>query len=126
MASKSNKLSHDLLFRVGLGGLFLANSITAWATPDEFRGLIENHTWLTNIVNSGTFVHLIGLNDFMLFVAFVLVLGKWRKLVAVWSTLWIIGVIYVTGVWTTDFIEHAAILLLIGYYYLANQRALAK
>ena len=107
----------DLLFRVGLAGLFLANGIGAIVSPDDFKDPISANALASHIASAGTLVHVIPVNDIAL-AAFIL-LGKWRKVIAIWAVLWLLAVIYVTGFWTTDLIEHVGDLALVGYFYLS-------
>ncbi len=109
---KRNKLR---LLRVGIGGIFLANSIAAFVSPDEFKELLELNSITSSIGHASLLVFLVGLNDGLL--SLLLFSGKYKKLVAVWGSAWMVVVIYMTGVWTPDFIEHAAVASLLGSYY---------
>jgi hypothetical protein len=104
----------QLLFQIGLGGLFLANSITAWASADEFRDLLTGNNLTSHFGHTDLLIKVIGINDALLFLLFLS--GKYRKLAFAWGSLWIIAVIYVTGFWTPDFIEHLSVLALLAYY----------
>jgi hypothetical protein len=103
-----------LLFRIGLAGIFLANSVTAWVAPDEFRDLLTSNSLLSHIGHPDLLVKLVGVNDGAL--ALLILSGQFRKLAATWGSLWIMAVIYVTGFWTPDFIEHFGVLALLAYY----------
>lgn len=104
----------SILFRIGLGGIFLTNSVTAWFSPDEFRELITSNTVTSHIGHPDLLIKLIGINDASLFL--LILSGKYRKLAAAWGSLWIMTTIYMTGFWTPDFIEHLAILALLASY----------
>ena len=109
----------DKLFRFGLAVIFLANSLTAWFLPDEFREIILISNLASKLGNTDILVNLIVINDGLLFL--LLVLGVWRKPVAIWGLIWILMVIFVTGFLTPDFVEHiGVILLLAGYYFSKN------
>ena len=116
MTTQLLKKHHKLLFRIGLSAFFLANSVTAWFMPDEFKSTLESNSLMAHIGHASLFVKVIGVNDGLLFL--LILSGKYRKVVATWASLWLLGVIYVTGFWTTDFIEHIGILALLGYYAL--------
>lgn len=111
---KNIKKNRQLLFQIGLGGIFLANSVAAWAAPSDFRDLIDSNGLLSHVGHSDLLVKLIGVNDVALFLA--ILMGQYRKLVAIWGCLWLVGVIYVTGFWTTDTIEHVGVIALLVYY----------
>lgn len=115
MPIKIKKLNYNLLFRIGLGFIFLTNSLTAFLSPDEFRELITNNPLSSRLASPNALISFIGINDALLFL--LIALGKWRKFVALWAALWLLAVIYVTGIRTPDFIEHLGILLLISYYF---------
>jgi hypothetical protein len=104
----------QLLFRIGLGGIFLANSVTAWVAPGDFKDLIISNSLAGHIGHADFLVKLIGVNDAALFL--VILSGQYRKLVAIWGSLWLAAIIYVTGFWTPDFIEHLGVLALLVYY----------
>ncbi|MCL5019110.1 MAG: DoxX family membrane protein [Patescibacteria group bacterium] len=115
MPIKIKQLNHDLLFRLGLGFIFLANALTAWFSPAEFKELIANNYLASRLASPNLLISFIGINDGLLFL--LIAFGKWRKFVAIWATLWLLVVIYVTGIRTPDFIEHLGILFIIGYYF---------
>ena len=105
------------LFRFGLSSVFLVNSLTAWFSPTEFIELLKSNSLVSLIAGPGFWIPLIGINDSLLFL--IILLGRWRKVVAIWAALWVIAVIYVTGFEVTGFVEHAGLLSLIVYYYFA-------
>lgn len=118
MVTLFKKIDTDFFFRLGLSGIFLTSSLTAWFAPDEFIELLEHNQLALAIASPEQLVSLIGLNDFLLFG--LILSGKWRKLVAAWAILWLLIVIYVTGFRTPEFIEHLAILSLVTYHYLSS------
>ncbi len=106
----------DILFRIGLSSFFLIGSLTAFFYPSEFLELLGANTLASSIATPQFWVYLIGINDGLLFL-FIL-LGRWRKEVAVWAGLWIVAVMYVTtseGLF--EVIEHIGVLSFISYYY---------
>lgn len=115
MTNVFKKIDANFFFRLGLGGIFLASSLTAWFAPGEFIELLEHNQLASAIADPERLVTLIGINDLLLF-GFILS-GRWRKLVAGWAGFWMLIVIYVTGLTTPEFIEHLAILSLVAYYY---------
>jgi len=104
---------------LGIGSFFLTNSVTAWFVADEFKELIEAKAFLLNIFSSTTWVHLIGVNDALMFL--LILSGKWRKAVSLWGIIWLVCVIYITGVLSIDTIERAGIILLLGYNYFREE-----
>lgn len=111
---KNLKKNKSILFRIGLGSFFLINSVTAWTASGEFKDLLTNNSLASRIGHPDALIRLIGVNDAALFL--LILSGKFRKLVIVWASLWLVTVIFVTGFWTTDSIEHLGILALLAYY----------
>ncbi|MDD4989203.1 MAG: hypothetical protein PHV42_02155 [Candidatus Pacebacteria bacterium] len=104
-------LTHSFLLRLGLACAFLANSLTAFLSPDDFKDAVSGSFVLKIIpVSAAAFVTFIGISDGI--VAILLVLGKKVSWVALYASLWIVGVILVTGVMTFDALEHVAFLSL--------------
>ena len=104
----------DKLYRFGLAAIFLANSLTALFSPDEFREIVSK------LGNPDILVNFIVINDGLLFL--LLMLGLCRKPVAIWGMIWILAVISVTGIVTPDFVEHTGVILLLaGYYFSKNK-----
>ncbi len=104
-------LSISFLLRFGLACAFLANSLTAFLSPDDFKEIISG-SFLAKIlpVSLGAFVVFVGVND--LIVALLLLI-KWKvSKVAIWASIWIIGVIFVLGIGSIDAMEHVAFLCL--------------
>ncbi len=104
----------NLLFRLGLGGIFLAVSVSTWIDPTEVHEILEGNVITSYIGNTSLLTTLVIINDGLLF--FLITSGKYVKAVASWIAIWMIVVIYLTGFWTADFIEHLAILALAGSY----------
>ncbi len=109
------KTALDFFFRLGLASIFLANSLTAWISPNEFVELLKNNLMASALANPEFWVRVIGVNDGLLFL--LILLGRWRKVIAVWAAIWLITVIYVTRFEPAGFIEHIGILFLIIYYF---------
>lgn len=106
----------DLLLRVGLSSIFLLNSLNALFSPGEFLELLEKNQLASVIANPHFWLYVIAVNDGLLFL--LILFGRWRRIVAIWSTLWIIAVIYITlPEGALGFIEHVGILSFIAYYY---------
>ncbi|MCX6753026.1 MAG: hypothetical protein NTW62_01605 [Candidatus Nomurabacteria bacterium] len=104
-------LSHSFLLRLGLACVFLAQSLTAFLAPDEFRELVSNSFVAKFLpVSVAAFVLFIGINDFV--VATLLMIGWKVSKVAIWATIWIIGVMFVCGIFSLDALEHVAFLSL--------------
>lgn len=111
---KKLKSYRPWLFRIGLSSFFLANSVTAWVASDEFRELIDQNKLTSAIGHPDLLLKLIGINDALLFL--LIVSGKFRKLAVAWGVAWLIAVIYVSGFWNPEFIEHLGVLALLIYY----------
>lgn len=107
-----NKLgTYNFLIRLGLGIIFLANSLTAFFTPSESIELINN-SFMVNLlpIRPEVFVPLvIGLNDGI--VALLLFFDISTRRVAIWAFIWLIGVVTVMGS-SLDALEHAGFLLM--------------
>jgi uncharacterized membrane protein len=104
-------LSHSFLLRLGLACAFLANSLTAFFSPEEFKDLISG-SFVAKIlpVSVSAFIIFIGVND--LVVAILLLVGWKISKVAIWASIWIIGVILVSGLISLNALEHVAFLSL--------------
>lgn len=81
--------------RIGLGLVFLANSLIAFLTPSEFIDLLEK-SFIAGFlpISVATFVVIIGINDALVAIL-LLFLGIGRKWVALWASLWLIGVLVI-------------------------------
>lgn len=102
-------LSRDLILRFGLACAFLANSLTAFLYPDEFKEVISG-SFISHFlpISVSAFVIFVGIND--LIVAILLLLGWKVSKVAIWASIWITGVIIVNGVISLDSLERLAFL----------------
>ena len=117
-------LTYNFLIRSGLGVIFVANALTALFAPAEFIELIEN-SFVGNFlpISPELFVPIvIGLNDSI--VGVLLISGIATRRVAVWATLWLVGVMVVIGE-PFDMLEHAGLLfmsvaLILGDKYLTK------
>ena len=104
-------LTYNFLIRFGLGVIFIANSLVAIFAPGEFIDLIEN-TFVVNLlhINPHVFVGIIiALNDGI--VGLLLISGFATRRVAIWATLWLIGVMVVIGS-PFDVLEHLGLLIM--------------
>ncbi|MES2315819.1 MAG: hypothetical protein V4486_03775 [Patescibacteria group bacterium] len=102
-------LSRGFVLRFGLACAFLASSIMAFTAPEEFSDLVSG-SFLAKIlpVSVAAFVMFIGIND--LVVALLLFVGWKTSKVAIWASIWLVGVILVIGVISLDALEHLAFL----------------
>jgi len=97
----------------------------AWLSPDEFLGLLKMNPLTSAIADPQFWIYVIGINDALLFL--LILFGRWRKGVAVWAAIWIVGVIYMTiSEGAIEFIEHLGILSFIAYYYFSFQQISAE
>ncbi len=119
-------ISYNFLIRFGLGIIFLANALMAFFAPAEFIELIKN-SFVVNVIpiSPEAFVPvIIGLNDSI--VGLLLISGFAARRVAVWATLWLVGVIVVIGIGSPlDVLEHTGLLfmslaLILGDTYLTK------
>lgn len=108
------KKNKNILFRIGLSSFFLVNSVTAWTAPEEFKEALTGNSVAAHVGHTSALVHLIGVNDGLLFL--LILSGRYRKVAVIWASVWLVAVIFVTGFWTTDFIEHLGVLALLAYY----------
>ena len=106
-------LTYNFLIRFGLGIIFIANALVAFFAPAEFIELIEN-SFVVNLlpIRPEVFVPIvIGLNDSI--VGLLLISGFATRRVAVWATLWLVGVIVVIGIGNPfDVLEHSGLLFM--------------
>lgn len=103
--AKYRKYSTPII-RIGLGLVFIANSYIAFVSPDEFNKLISESFLMGLLpVSLDLFVKFIGISDGI--VATLLLIGKLQKYVAVYASLWLMGVMAVIGFKEpTDLLEH--------------------
>jgi hypothetical protein len=85
------------VLRIGLGLVFLANALTAWLAPQEFRDLIEGSflTTMLPAVSSSVFIMLILINDGLLSLIFLFNL-KFIKQALIWASIYLVLVILIT------------------------------
>ncbi len=86
----------ELVFVVGLAGVFLANAVVAWVEPRSFSQLVEDSrvgSWL-GLGEAGWVMPLIGIND--LLVGIVLLAALWSRraqpFVLAWAGVWLLAV----------------------------------
>lgn len=101
-------------FRVGLSSFFLINSIGSWTRSDEIMDALMHNRVTMAIGHMDGLMNIIGLNDALLFL--LILSGKCKKVMLAWAAVWILIVIYVTGVRTPDFILHIGVLAFLAYY----------
>ena len=117
-------LTYNFLIRSGLGVIFIANALVAFFAPTEFVELIKN-SLVANLlpIRPELFVPIvIGLKDSI--VGLLLLSGFAPRRVAVWATVWLIGVMVVIGE-PFDVLEHSGLLfmsiaLVLGDKYLTK------
>lgn len=107
-------LRPELLLRIGLGLLFLTNAVTAWFNPDEFREILSTSFLGMLFGPTDWLIPVIGINDTVL--GLLIMSGWWRTITAIWASLWVLGVIAVTGIVTPEFALHLGVLALIAAY----------
>lgn len=91
---KFEKLELTFLLNIGLGLTFLASSLSAFLTPDEFEGIIKHSLIFAKILDFiPFFIILIGINDFA--VCILLISRLFPKIVAWYATVWVSIVIIV-------------------------------
>jgi len=117
-------LTYNFLIRLGLGVIFIANALVAFFAPAEFIELVEN-SFVVNLlpIRPELFVPIvIGLNDSI--VGLLLLSGFATRRIALWATIWLVGVIVVIGS-PFDVLEHFGLLfmslaLILGDKYLTK------
>ncbi len=102
-------LTAPSIIRVGLGCVFLANSLTAFFAPGEFQDLVSG-SFVAGLlpIPVASFVTCVGFND--LTVAILLFFGWRTRYVALYATGWLASVIAVIGVFSLDALEHLGFL----------------
>lgn len=86
----------DVVFLLGLAGVFLVNAIVAVVHPDDFVGLVAGSSIgrTLGLAEAGWVAPLIAANDLALGLA-VLAAARWRagrRLVLAWTGVWLLGV----------------------------------
>lgn len=111
----------NLIIRVGLAAVFLANAYTAFFSPGEFVELIEG-TFLGNVLSENLislFPKLIGVSDGL--VALFLISAVKVKLVSFYAAAWILGVTLVTFFQgPAETLEHLGILSMAIYLFIES------
>ena len=108
----------SLFLRTGLACAFLANSLEAFFSPDDFVKLL-NGSFMVHLlpVRVPLFVHFIAFSDAL--VCLLLVLGVYTEDVAVYAGLWLIGVMMTFGIHDYgDILEHLAFFSIAVYLML--------
>ncbi len=105
-----NKTSFKII-RIGLALVFLANGLTAFFVPQEFKELLEA-SFVSQILPLPitTFVLVIGINDLLM--SGLIVLNRYKKYVFGWAMLWLVGVMIVIA-------EPLGILEHLGFFSMA-------
>ncbi|MDE2037789.1 MAG: hypothetical protein KGI69_01025 [Patescibacteria group bacterium] len=95
-AYKNMKIKSSTIIRIGLAFAFLANSLTAFISPNDFKELLDA-TFISGLLPflaSPAFIYVIGIND-----ALVSVLlfsgGRRARIIEWWALLWLIGVLII-------------------------------
>lgn len=107
-----------LLIRVGLALVFLANSYTAFVSPDEFTEIIGKSFFAGSLpINSEAFVRLIGISDGTM--GILLLLGIGLRYISIYTAVWITGVMATIGLKEPgEFLEHFGSLAMASYIFL--------
>lgn len=104
-------LNYHHIIRYGLGLIFIANALVAFFAPTEFVEIIKN-SFIANFlpINLETFAGIIiGFNDAI--VGLLLISGFATRRVAIWATIWLVGVMVTIGN-PFDILEHIGILFM--------------
>ncbi len=104
-------INYNFLIRFGLGIIFIANALAAFFAPAEFIEVIEN-SFVANIlpISPEVFVGIfIGFNDAI--VGLLLISGFATRRVAIWATIWLVGVMITIGN-PFDILEHIGLLFM--------------
>jgi hypothetical protein len=84
-------LDANLIFRVGLAVLFLANALIAWVDPDQFRNLVVN-SGTDRLVPPELVIWGIRANDLVLGILLLVGVNRWPRLIPAWAGLYLLGV----------------------------------
>ncbi len=92
------------IIRIGLALVFLANGLTAFFAPQEFKELLET-SFVSQILPLPTtsFLLIIGINDLLM--GGLILLNRYQKYIFGWAMLWLIGVMIVMAK-PLDILEH--------------------
>lgn len=85
--------SLDLCFRIGMGLVFIINSVTAIMQPSSFRKLIESNFLAHAIGHTQIMLYIIAVNDALL--GMLIVSGIKRKYIYAWAGLWLFIVTFI-------------------------------
>lgn len=106
-----------IILRSGLALVFLAHFYIAIFNPDEFISLINNSFLPHAFISTELLVKLIAISDAS--VAILLLFGFGLKYVSAYATLWILGVLIVSGIKELpDFLEHFGFLSIAVFLFL--------
>ncbi len=121
----SKYLGYNSLIRYGLGIIFIANALAAFFAPDELIEIIKNSFVASLLpVSPRVFVGVvIGLNDSI--VGLLLISGFATRRVALWATMWIVGVIIIIAK-PLDMLEHSGLLFMSAALVLGDTYPAAK
>ena len=117
-------LNYHHIIRYGLGLIFIANAMVAFFAPAEFVEIIKS-SFVANLlpISPETFVGIIiGFNDAI--VGLFLINGFATRRVAIWATIWLIGVMIAIGN-PFDILEHIGILFM-SFALIIDDRYLIK
>ena len=87
----------ELIFFLGLAGVFLANALVGWVEPSGFTKLAEESrigAWL-GLGEASWLVPLISVNDLLVGIGLLVAIwsrGALRRLVLAWAGLWLLAV----------------------------------
>ncbi len=78
------------IFRIGLAGVFLVNSVVALVDPISFVKLMQGSLIGHFIHSFAPFTALIAINDGLL--GLLILSGRWQSYVLAWSGIWLLAV----------------------------------
>lgn len=92
------------IIRIGFALVFLANGLTAFFAPQEFKELLEV-SFVSRIlpIPISVFLLIIGIND--LFMSGLILFNRYQKYIFGWAILWLIGVMIIVAR-PLDILEH--------------------
>jgi len=118
MDIKKIQTNSIIILRVGLALVFLAHFYIAVFNPDEFVNVINGSFLPHTFINDpDLLVKLIAISDVA--VAVLLLFGFGLKYISAYASLWILGVIVVSGIEDPpDFFEHLGFLSIAVFLFL--------
>ena len=117
MDIKKIQTNSIIILRVGLALVFLAHFYIALFNPNEFINLINSSFLPHAFISAELFVKFIAISDAV--VAILLLLGFGLKYISAYASLWILGVIVVSGIEDPpDFFEHLGFLSIAVFLFL--------